>query len=52
VYASGGLTKGDSPILLDAFTATVHWTAPSAQIAVVTEPPAYGAYLLALDAVG
>jgi N-acetylglucosamine kinase-like BadF-type ATPase len=52
VYASGGLTKGDSPILLDAFTATVHWTAPSAQIAVVKEPPAYGAYLLALDAVG
>ena len=52
VYAAGGLTKGDNPLLLDEFTTTVHRTAPYARIEVVKRPPAYGAYLLARDAMG
>lgn len=50
VYAAGGMTKGDNPLLLDEFTTTVHRTAPYAGIEVIGKPPAYGAYLLALDA--
>lgn len=51
VYAAGGLTKGDSPLLLDEFTTTVHRAAPCARIEVIGKPPAYGAYLLARDRV-
>lgn len=50
VYMIGGLTKGESPLMLDEFKKTVHLTAPYASIGVVEAPPAKGAYLLALDA--
>lgn len=50
VYAIGGLVKGDNPLLMDEFRTTVHRTAPRAHIEAIDIPPAYGAYLLARDA--
>ncbi len=45
----GSVFKSDCPLLLDEYTTTVHRAAPFADISVANEPPACGAYYLALE---
>lgn len=45
----GSVFKSDCPLLFDEYTTTVHRAAPFADISVANEPPAHGAYYLALE---
>lgn len=51
VVLGGSIYKGDSPLLVDELTTTLHMTAPKAYVNIPSVPPVAGAYLSALDSV-
>ena len=49
VVLGGSIYKGDSPLLIDELTTTLHTQVPKAYLKIPLLPPAAGAYLSALD---
>lgn len=49
VVVSGSIFKGENPLLLDAFTFSLHRIAPLAEVVHPLHPPSFGALLLALE---
>lgn len=49
VVLGGSVFHGNSPLLIDAFTLSIHKTAPKAYMQLPTLPPVAGAYLYGLD---
>lgn len=50
VVLGGSIFHGGNPLLIDAYTLSLHRTAPKAKLHLPTLPPVAGAYLYALDA--
>ena len=52
VVLAGSVFKGESPLLLDSFTLSLHSQAPGAEVVFPAFPPVFGALLLAMEKEG
>ena len=52
VVLAGSVFKGESPLLLDSFTLSLHRVAPLAEVVFPSFPPVFGALLMAMEEEG
>jgi len=52
VVLAGSVFKGESPLLLDSFTLSLHSQAPGAEVVFPAFPPVFGALLMAMEEEG